>query len=281
MTEPNSMNSEMARYWNDSGGRRWAANLARVERMLEPLAAELLRFAAPRAGERVLDVGCGGGPTSQQFAAAVGAAGEVIGLDVSAVILERARARYGDVRNLRFVQGDAGSMVLEPAHYDLVTSRFGVMFFPDPVGAFRHLRPALKASGRLRFICWQELKLNPWMAQAARTAFDILPRPTPTPPNAPGPFAFADPVYLRGVLADAGFTGIEIQPHQAVLDLGSVEDALEQMTRMGPAAQAFDEADEATQARVRSALREMFGAHVAGGSVRFDSATWLVAAQPR
>lgn len=280
MTELNSMDSEQARYWNEGGGRRWAANIARVERMLEPLSDRLLEFAAPRAGERVLDVGCGGGPTSNLFAAAVGANGHVLGLDVSAVILDHARQRFGAVPNLQFAQGDAGSMPLTLMSFDLIASRFGVMFFPDAAGAFTHLRPALKLTGRLRFICWRDLKLNPWMAVPVTAAFEILPRPEPLAPNAPGPFAFADEAYLRSVLEMAGFKAIEITAHAAPLDLGTVADAVEQMTRMGPPALAYDEADEATRHAVKSALTRAFAPYITAGTVRLPSATWLVGAKP-
>jgi SAM-dependent methyltransferase len=281
MADVNSLDSEQARYWNEAGGRRWAANIERVERMLQPLAVRLLDFAAPRVGEAVLDVGCGGGPTSHAIAAAVAPGGQVLGVDVSAVILDIARARFSHVSNLKFALGDAGSMPLVPNTYDVITSRFGVMFFPDAAGAFAHLRPSLKSTGRLRFICWRDIKLNPWMGIPAKAAFEILPRPAPLGPHAPGPFAFADDAYLRGMLMEAGFRTIEITPHDAVLDLGTVDDAVEQMTRMGPAAPAFDEADPATRALVMTALRGVFEAHVnAGGTVRLPSATWLVAASP-
>jgi SAM-dependent methyltransferase len=280
MTQINSTESEMARYWNEGGGRRWVANIERVERMLRPLAESLLAHAAPRAGERVMDVGCGGGLTSKAFAEAVGPAGQVIGVDVSAMILDVARQRFAAAPNLRFEQGDAGSMPLAPASFDHITSRFGVMFFPDPVGAFNHLRPALKSSGRLSFICWRELKLNLWMAVPVRAAFEILPRPEPLAPNAPGPFAFADEAYLRSVLANAGFRAIEIQAHDAVLDLGSLEDAIEQMTQMGPAAQAFEEADEPTRAKVLLALKVALEPSLSAGRVQLPGATWLVSARP-
>jgi SAM-dependent methyltransferase len=280
MTETNSMDSEMARYWNEDGGQRWAANIERVERMLAPLADRLLEYAAPRHGAAVMDVGCGGGLTSKALAEAVGPTGTVVGLDISAVILDVARRRFADVPNLRFEQNDAGSMVLQSATLDLITSRFGVMFFPDPVGAFAHLRLALKPHGRLRFICWRELGLNPWMALPVRAAFEILPRPQPTAPHAPGPFAFADEAYLRGVLAAAGFRGIEIQAHEALLDLGSITDAIEQMTHMGPAAQAFEDADAARRAAVVAALRKVFTAYLEAGTVHLPSATWLVSARP-
>ncbi len=280
MTQLNSTDSEMARYWNEGGGRRWVANIERVERMLNPLAERLLTHAGARVGQHVLDVGCGGGLTSKAFAEAVGSTGKVVGVDVSTAILDVARQRFVATPNLRFEEGDAGSMPFAPASFDLMTSRFGVMFFPDPVGAFAHLRPALRPAGRLNFICWRALKANLWMAVPVRAAFEILPRPAPLAPNAPGPFAFADETYLRGVLEQAGFRAIEIAAHDALLDLGSLADAIEQMTRMGPAAQAFEEADEATREKVLRALELVFAPSIAGGTVRLPSATWLVSARP-
>lgn len=281
MSDVNSMDSEQARYWNEEGGRRWVANIERLERMLVPLAEQLLTHAAPQAGEQVLDVGCGGGPTSAALAAAVAPAGTVLGVDVSAPILAVAERRYADRSNLRFAQGDAGSMPLGDGSFDLVTSRFGVMFFPDPVGAFAHLRAALKPGGRLRFICWRALALNPWMALPVQAAFSILPRPEPQPPTAPGPFAFADEAYLRGILEAAGYAAIRIDAHDATLDLGPIEESVEQMTHMGPAAQAFEQADASTRTAVSEAVRATLRAHVHEGRVRLTGATWLVAAEAR
>jgi len=278
MTAMNSMNSEMARYWNENGGQRWADNIERVERMLRPLADDLLAFASPQTGEAVLDVGCGGGPTSAAFAAAVGSTGRVVGLDVSEVILERARARFGPLPNLQFLQEDAGSFAFDPASFDLITSRFGVMFFPDPVGAFRNLRAALNPAGRMRFICWREIKLNPWLGVLARVMFEHLPKPAPLPPHAPRPFGLADETHLRDVLETAGFSDVQLSSHEKTLNLGSIDDAVEQMTRMGPAAPAFDDAAPALQGAVIEALRTGFGAHLTQGTVQLAGATWLVSA---
>ena len=278
MANENSLDSEQARYWNEGGGRRWAANIARVERMLQPLADRVLALAAPERGERVIDVGCGGGLTSKALADAVGASGEVMGLDVSTVILDVARQRYRDVFQLRFVHGDAGSMPFAHNLYSLVTSRFGVMFFPDSHGAFAHLRTALAPDGRLAFICWRELALNPWMAVPVKAAFEILPRPEPLAPRAPGPFAFAERDYLYDILSTAGFAQIEITAHDQSLDLGTVSDAVEQMTRMGPSAPAYDEATPAVRAQVVAALIEVFRPFVTNGTVQMASATWLVRA---
>ena len=268
---------DQATFWNEEGGRRWVENIERVEYMLAPLAARVLALAAPRAGERVLDVGCGGGRTSAACAAAVGPTGQVLGVDVSAVILEVARARFADVANLVFELGDAATMPF--AGFDLVTSRFGVMFFPEPTTAFANLRRALKPGGRLAFICWRSLEENPWMADCVRAAFTVLPPPEPTPPGAPGPFAFADGERLRGILAAAGFGAIEINPHEETLNLGSLDQAVEQLTRMGPAAAAFAAADATARAALVEALREVLAPRLVTGCVEMSSATWLVHAR--
>lgn len=279
MAEPTAVPPDQATYWNDDGGRRWVQNIQRVERMLEPLSARLLSHAAPRSGERVLDVGCGGGVTSAACASAVAPGGRVLGVDVSAVILDVARGRYGNVPNLSFALGDAATMALEAGGFNLLVSRFGVMFFPDPVAAFTNLRAALVPGGRLAFICWRALDENPWMADCVRAAFTVLPRPEPQAPTAPGPYAFADPARLREILARSGYEAISLDPLDQPLDLGSIDDAVVQMTRMGLAASAFAAASTADQAAVVAAIRETLKPHARGGSVRMASATWLVGAR--
>lgn len=277
MTTISPQISDQAEFWNQEGGRRWVENIAHVEHMIAPLTAELLALAAPRAGERVLDVGCGGGLTSAAFAAAVGPEGRVLGLDVSAVILAVAQRRHAGIPNLTFEIGDAATMKL--ADFDLVVSRFGVMFFPDPVAAFTNLRRAVRSGGRLSFVCWRALDENPWMGEPARAAFTVLPRPDPTPPGAPGPFAFADPTRVRAVLGAAGYADVEIKGLDLTLDLGSLDDGLAQMTRMGPAAAGYAAADDATRAAVRDVLRATLESRLDGDRVRMPGAMWLVRAE--
>lgn len=270
---------DQATYWNEAGGRRWVSNLDAVERMLQPLAEELLRLAAPLPSERAIDVGCGGGITSRAMAQAVGPTGEVVGLDVSAVILDVARTRHAGLPQLRFVLDDAATVALPEAHYDLIASRFGVMFFPEPVAAFAHLRSRLRSGGRLRFICWQPLAVNPWMGVPADAAFTVLPRPAPSAPNTPGPFGLANQDFLREVLGGAGFTALELEPHTHLLDLGPLDKAIEQMTRMGPAAPLFDEADAMTRGRVIEAIRAALLPFMREGRVWMTSNTWKVSAR--
>lgn len=281
MTTPPTASSapDQPTFWNEDGGRRWVQNIDRVERMIEPLSERLLAMAAPRAGEKVLDIGCGGGVTSAALARAVGPSGRVLGVDVSAVILDVARQRFGTVANLEFALGDAAGMPLAPAGFDLLLSRFGVMFFADPVAAFTHLRAALAPGGRMAFICWRALDQNPWMAECVNAAFTVLPRPDPQPPGAPGPYAFADGARLSGILATAGFGAIRLDPLDLLLDLGPVDQAVVQMTQMGLAASAYAAATPAGQQAAAAAIRAVLGRHAEGGRVRMASATWLVGAQ--
>lgn len=268
-------------FWNEEGGRRWVQNMERVERMLEPLSARLLQDAAPRPGERVLDVGCGGGVTSAALARAVGPLGRVLGVDVSAVILDVARGRFGNLGNLDFALGDATTIPLERGGFDLLVSRFGVMFFAEPVAAFANLRTALAPGGRLAFICWRALDQNPWMGECVQAAFTVLPRPEPQPPTAPGPYAFADDTRLHAILDASGYGAISIEPCDYRLDLGSVDEAVVQMTRMGLAANAFAAASPAEQQAASAAIRAVLERHVESGTVRMASGTWLVGARPK
>lgn len=271
--------NEQAAYWNEEGGARWVRHIDGVEAMLEPLSAALLARVAAGAGERLLDVGCGGGVTSAALAAAVGAEGRVTGLDVSKVILDVARARYAGVGNLDFLLADAAVHHFGATRYDALTSRFGVMFFPDPHAAFANLRRALTDSARLCFMCWRRLDENPWMGLAAAAAFTVLPPPPRPEPGAPGPFSFAKRERVVDILASAGFAGIEFEAIDRDIDLGSLDQAMAWLTYMGPAAQPLREASEDHRAQALDAMREALGNEERDGRVVLNGATWVVKAQ--
>lgn len=268
-----------AAYWNETGGERWVENIDRLETMLAVMNRHLLERAAPQTGERVLDIGCGGGVTSAAFADAVGGAGHVDGADISAVILEVARKRYAERTNLEFITADAGVYAFEPASCDLITSRFGVMFFPAPVRAFANLRRAARPGGRLVFLCWRSLPENPWMGVPAAAAFSVLPRPEKPDPDAPGPFSLADPEKVERILREAGFHDITLSPVDAMLNLGEFSAALDFMTKMGPTAEPLKEAEPELRETAIAAMRAAMEPHVTAQGLIMPAATWLVEAR--
>ena len=279
MSSNEQRDNDQAVYWNEEGGARWVRHIDGVEAMLEPLSVRLLERVAAKSGDRVLDIGCGGGITSAAIARAVGASGQVTGLDVSKVILDIARQRYGHVANLEFLLADAGEHGFAPGSYDLLTSRFGVMFFHDPHAAFAHLRRALKTSARLCLMCWRRLDENPWMDLAAAAAFTVLPPPPKPAPGAPGPFSFAKREWVTDILAAAGFGEIEFEAVDRPMALGSVDDALEWLTNMGPAAQPFREASESERRATQAAMRKALEEAAIDRRVVLNGATWVVSAK--
>lgn len=266
-------------YWQDDGGQNWVANIDATEALLEPLSEQLLARAAARSGEKILDVGCGGGLTSLALAGQVGAAGHVLGVDVSGPILAVAQERGAAIPNVEFKLADAATADLGEARFDVLFSRFGVMFFEEPAAAFANLRRSLKPGGRCVFVCWQEMEANPWLAAPAAVAFEILPPPEPPDPLAPGPFAFADAERTRGILETAGFREVRLEGVNHEMGWPDVGSAVDYLLNMGPAGAMLREADDASlEAQVRTAVSEVLQQHQAADGVRMPSAVWIVTA---
>ncbi len=279
MTEATNGNAEQVEYWNNRAGLTWVESQARVDQMLEPLTAILLERAAPREGERVLDVGCGCGDTTVQIAQ-TGAA--VWGIDISGPMLARAKERVKELglEGAAFSQTDASTQTLTPDH-DLVISRFGVMFFADPTAAFRNLRTGLSPEGRLCFLCWQPPRMNPWMAISGAAIQPFLTPPeTPPDPRAPGPFALADKDYVAQILSDAGFADIDIRSVTADVHIAdNLDDAVESQSRIGPMARALAELEGEKRDQAVAAAREALSAHVTEDGLDLGAACWLVHAR--
>ncbi|MGR8949320.1 MAG: class I SAM-dependent methyltransferase [Gammaproteobacteria bacterium] len=279
MTSAPEQENPEAEYWNNEGGERWVRYIDRLEMLAGTFSPKLIEGVNAQAGERLLDVGCGGGATSAAYADAVGPSGRVVGVDVSEVILEVARRRYSSVKNLSFITADAATHCFTPPAFDVVASRFGVMFFPDPYAAFRNIQAALEPGGRLCVACWRKIDENPWLAEPAAAAFSVLPAPEKAPPGTPGPFSLSDPQRFRDILGNANFVNIEFSKVDATLNLGNVEEALEIVCNLGPAAAAMREASSEARDETIKVLRGVLQKHETAQGVIMNAATWLVKAQ--
>jgi SAM-dependent methyltransferase len=276
MSEP--PNAAQVAYWNDTAGRTWADLQELIDRQLEPLGARGIRMLAPAAGERILDVGCGAGATTLALARAVGPTGAVVGVDISRPLLDRARHRALCAANVSFIEADAQTHAFALASFDAVFSRFGVMFFAEPAAAFANLRRALKPGGRLAFICWRTPAESPIMTLPAQAAAPHLPPLPPPEPDAPGPFAFADPDRVRRILAEAGLEAVEITPHDELIGSGDLETSLRLARNIGPLSRILRENPHLAD-KAMAAVRDALAPHEGPDGVKLNAAVWIVRAR--
>lgn len=280
MAQVSSSGPDQAAHWNGPAGEAWVEAQELLDGMFRGLEEALAEMAATAGARRVLDIGCGTGATTLAVARRLGAGGEALGVDISAPMVASARARAQRERSpARFVVADATTHALPAAHFDLAVSRFGVMFFPDPVAAFTNLRSAMRPGGGLAAVAWRSRDENPFMTTAERTAVPMLPEaPPPRRPDAPGQFAFADETRVRGILGESGWSGVELRPVD--VDCTFPAGALElYLTRLGPLGTLLREVDEETRERVTDAVRAAFQPFVHGDEVRFTAACWLITAE--
>jgi len=271
-------NAAQIDYWNAQAGETWSRFNELLDRQIEPLGREAMRALAPQAGERILDIGCGCGQTTMALAERVGAAGAVVGADISRPMLEVARGRPlpAGARRPEFREADAQSDTL--GAFDAAFSRFGVMFFADPVAAFANIRAALTPRGRLAFVCWRPYAENPWMRIPMEAAEPFLGPPQPGDPTAPGPFAFADSGRVRGILGGAGFKGVTIEAFDAPIGGSSIDDTVSMTFRVGPLGRALAENRDRIPAVAEAVKRAVTPYDTADG-VFMPSAVWIVQAR--
>jgi SAM-dependent methyltransferase len=276
---PSGPNADQIEYWNELAGPKWVAAETLLDVQIGSLGVRAMEHAGVAPGEAVLDVGCGCGQSTLQLADKVGPGGSVTGIDVSRVMLERARSRAAGRDNVRFEAADAQTAALPKAGFDLVFSRFGVMFFADPVAAFANLRSSLKPGGRVAFVCWQELGRNAWMRIPLAAAAAHVSLPAPPAPGAPGPFAFADADRVRRILTGAGFANTACEGVEQALLVGGggeVERTVEFMLQIGPLGALMRETGEATRSAVAGAVHDAVAGYATPEGVRMDSAAWFV-----
>lgn len=272
-------NDDQATLWNGPGGRAWVEMQQSLDLMFKPIEDLLVDAAAANAAGALLDVGCGTGSTTLAAARRVGRNARCIGVDISTpmIALARQRAQREDSK-ASFVLADAQVHKFEAAAFDTIVSRFGVMFFDDPVRAFANLRHAAKAGAELRFVAWRSAAENAFMTTAERAAAPLLPDLPARRPGAPGQFAFADRSRISAILQSSGWAETEIRPIDAACSLPESE-LVRYLSRVGPVGQIVQKADELTRAKVMATVRAAFDPYVQGPEVCFTAACWTVGAR--
>ena len=272
--------------WNGQSGEYWVANQARLDAMFAVFGQAAIEAAAPKRGERVLDVGCGAGASSLALAARVGAGGHVLGVDISEPLIGRACALAPQDTPAQFRVADVSSAELPEGAFDILFSRFGVMFFDDPTGAFAHMRRALKPGARLAFVCWRGMAENDWVRLPMGAIKGIVPPITPPAPEAPGPFSFGDRGRVERILTAAGFTDVTITPFDASIPFGegrtrdaAIDDAVKMAFEGGPLSLVLADQSDDIRARASAAVRAAFEGLPGELSLMIEGAAWIVMAR--
>jgi SAM-dependent methyltransferase len=277
MNTPHQPDNEQSALWNGVAGRAWVEAQALTDHLFKPIEDLLAEAVSPAAGN-LLDVGCGTGSTTIAALRRMGAHGRATGIDISEPMLAAAAARARrDGAAANFIRADAQTHPLDPAAFDLVISRFGVMFFDDPVQAFANLHRATKPGGGLRCIVWRSAADNPFMTTAERAAAPVLELPE-RKKDGPGQFAFADRDKVQGILQNGGWAQIDFRAVDVICTMPQRE-LTGYLSRLGAVGRALQEADEETRARVLAVVRPAFDPYVEGDDVRFTAACWLITAR--
>lgn len=270
--------NEQAKLWNGAAGRGWVEAQDLLDALFLPLEQLLANHAAESGAANVLDIGCGTGATTVAVARRLGASAACTGVDISAPMIEAARAR-AERENLpaTFVCADAEAHPFAPARFDRIVSRFGVMFFADSVRAFRNLRSAAGPNAQLQVIAWRSPAENAFMTTAERAAAPLLPDIPPRRTDGPGQFAFADREKVQGILAASGWANIAVEPLDVACSFPArVLDVY--LTRIGPLAQLLPELNAGLRDRVLATVRAAFAPYRDGDLIRFTASCWRIEA---
>ena len=279
----NTVNADMSEFWNGEGARKWLRFQDRMDVILLPFGHEAMVASEISTNNFVLDIGCGCGDTSLEIGRRVGKHGRVHGLDISGPMIKEARSResLAGQKNVTFDCSDAQTHQFHPV-YDVVFSRFGVMFFEDPMAAFSNIRCAIKPGGRLVFICWQPAKDNEWVSRSLDIVANHIMLPEPPGPEDPGPMSFGDANRINRILTNTGFSDIRIEGRNTPFTVGvNTEEAVEFLTQLGPAGGAIanSDANEETKFRIVSDMRVALESYETDQGITLGSATWVVTAQ--
>lgn len=279
-------------YWNGEVGARWARNQRRIDAVFAPLTDALFAQARLRVDSQALDIGCGAGDCAIIAARHLGARGRVVAADVSAPLLavarERARIEASAGAPIAFLEADAETEDFGTAVFEHAISRFGVMFFSDSGAAFANIRKALVPGGHLTFLCWRRIEENPWISVPRDLVLPLVPPVEPLPPDAPGPFRFAEAEAVGAVLAQAGFLDITVEALDQPLTLArsgggtshqAAEAAADFALEIGPVSRLLRDQPAPVRAAAHERVTETFADRAVSGAISLDAACWLVSAR--
>lgn len=277
-------NAEQIEFWNGETGTQWVERNNEMDLMLAPLGAAAIEHASPDQGEQVLDIGCGCGGTTLDMANLLGESGRILGVDISAPMLDLANSKIDSIPGAlqsvpSFQLADASTFDFDAVAYDLLFSRFGVMFFANPTAAFANMRKALKPGGRITLLCWGPPAENDWIMTPLMAAREHLPPTDKADPRAPGPFAFADKDYVTTILETAGFSDIGFEAFSPLMKIGrgqSVEDTADFFMEMGPISRALVDQPNSLLARVKSSIAEAIKSRYTNGFVELGAKCWII-----
>ena len=275
-------NADQIAYWNGPGGQHWADRQQIQDVVLAPISEILIDRANVKAGARIVDVGCGCGATTIALAQKVGPSGRVLGVDISGPMLARARQLAPAGLPVDFVLADATVYPFVSEDFDLLASRFGVMFFADPALSFANMRKALRRSGRLAFACWRDPRENPFFMAPLQAAYKHVPKLPQLGPEEPGPFSLASEARVHRVLGEAGFSKIAMEPCDLKLDIAverGLDAAVQGALEIGPAARALAEQPPDVVAAAAKSIREALAPFASGQAVPLPASIWIVTAQ--
>ena len=267
-------------YWNSEAGRNWVSLQTLISDVFTFVTVATLEEAAPKRGECIIDVGCGTGDTLLDLARAAGPSGTVLGVDVSDPMLEFAKHRVAasELKNVSFALADATSYPFLPNWADLVFSRFGVMFFDEPVKAFANIRRGMKRGGRLVFVCFRAMSESSWYKVPIEAARPHLPPQPVVSPDTPGMFSFANEVRLRKFLTEAGFEQIQTKPTNLAMRGKDMEQTMTFMTQVGPVTRMLASGSEEQRRKASEAVRAALAAGIGSDGLGLGSGLWLVSA---
>ena len=275
------INQEQKEFWNEKKGEIWVSLESKIDKMLGPLGDQAIKILKPKVGEKILDIGCGTGSTSQTLSKLVGESGIITGIDISKPILNFAQKQKENkkIKNINFIQADAQNHQFSDLNFDAVFSRFGIMFFEDPISAFKNIKKSLSCNGRLTFVCWSKREDNDWINLSSNVASQFLELPPKANPKEPGPFAFEDYFYIEEILTKSGWKNIKIKAYKQNIVIGKTLDyAADFLSRMGPMSVPFENANEQTKEKVISALKECYSQYFTAKGVEFHFSSWIVSA---